>query len=170
MRSNSGASPDDIDIVALWRSVRRGLPRLAMFSIGAGVFTFAVLSTMASRYTSEAQLAIVAKSTNPFPDGRDKQGQADSVTSRMDKEAINTQVRALLSTDLLLRVAKTMELAERPEFNPRAGDLDIFSKGMRLAGLAKTREGEGDNCEREGECAFHDGNRSGRAARRQEKI
>ena len=142
MRSNSGASPDDIDIVALWRSVRRGLPRLAMFSIGAGVLTFAALSTMASRYTSEAQLAIVAKSTNPFPDGRDKQGQADSVTSRMDKEAINTQVRALLSTDLLLRVAKTMELAERPEFNPRAGDLDIFSKAMRLAGLAKTREGE----------------------------
>ncbi len=142
MRSSSSASPDDIDIVTLWRSVRRGLPRLAIVSAGAGVLTFAALSTMASRYTSEAQLAIVAKSTNPFPDGRDKQGQADSVTSRMDKEAINTQVRALLSTDLLLRVAKSMELAERPEFNPRVGDLDMFGKGMRMAGLAKIREGE----------------------------
>lgn len=142
MRSNSGASPDDIDIVSLWRAVKRGLPRLALFALGAGVLTFAALSTMASRYTSEAQLAIVAKSTNPFPDGRDKQGQADSVTSRMDKEAINTQVRALLSTDLLLKVAKKMELAGRPEFNPRAGDLDLYSKAMRLAGLAKIREGE----------------------------
>ncbi len=142
MRSNSGASPDDIDIVSLWRAVRRGLPRLLMFTIGAGVLTFAALSTMAPRYTSEAQLAIVAKSTNPFPDGRDKSQPSDNMTSRMDKEAINTQVRALLSNDLLLRVANKLELASRPEFNPRSGDVDLYSKFMRIAGLAKIREGE----------------------------
>jgi polysaccharide biosynthesis transport protein len=142
MRTASGANPDDIDIVSLWGAIKRGLPRLLMFTIGAGVLTFAALSTMAPRFTSEAQLAIVAKTTNPFPDGRDKPGSSDSVTPRMDKEAINTQVRALLSTDLLLKVAKKMDLASLPEFNPRVGDLDLYAKAMRIIGLAKIRDGE----------------------------
>lgn len=137
MRSNSKANPDDIDIVSLWGAVRRGLPRLMIFTIGAGVVTFAALSTMASRFASEAQLAIVAKSTNPFPDGREKTSGNDSVTPRMDKEAINTQVRALLSTDLLLKVANKLKLGELAEFNPRVGDVDLFSKVTRMAGLAK---------------------------------
>ena len=142
MPSNAKANPDDIDIVSLWGAVRRGLPRLLVLTIGAGILTYATLSTMALRYTSEAQLAIVAKSTNPFPDGREKMGGADSVTPRMDKEAINTQVRALLSTDLLLKVANKLKLAELPEFNPRAGDLDLFSKITRLLGQSKIRAGE----------------------------
>ena len=142
MPSNAKANPDDIDIVSLWGAVRRGLPRLLVLTFGAGILTYATLSTMALRYTSEAQLAIVAKSTNPFPDGREKMGAADSVTPRMDKEAINTQVRALLSTDLLLKVASKLKLAELPEFNPRAGDLDLFSKITRLLGLSKIRAGE----------------------------
>ena len=61
MRSNTKANPDDIDIVSLWGAVRSGLPRLLIFTLGAGALTFAVLSTIAPRYTSEAQIAIVAK-------------------------------------------------------------------------------------------------------------
>lgn len=141
MRSNNQANPDDIDIVSLWAAVRQGLPRLLITTVGAGVVTFGVLSTMAARYTSEAQLAIVAKSSNPFPDGG-KAGSPDSVTPRMDAAAVNTQVKALLSNDLLLKVAKQLNLAELPEFNPRVGDLDLFSKAGRMIGLAKVRDGE----------------------------
>ncbi len=141
MRSNTPANPDDIDIVSLWGAVRRGLPRLLMATIGAGVVTFGLLSTMASRYTSETQLAIVAKTSNPFPDGN-KAGTPDSVTPRMDAAAINTQVKALLSTDLLLKVANELKLAELPEFNPRVGDLDLYTKVSRMLGLAKLRDSE----------------------------
>jgi polysaccharide biosynthesis transport protein len=142
MRANSTANPDDIDITALWGAVRRNLAKLMTVAIGAGVITFGVLSTIAPRYTSEAQIAIGTKTTNPFPDGRDKLQPSDSVTQRMDPAAINTQVRALLSNDLLLKVARKLELAKLPEFNSREGDLDLFSKVLRLAGLAKIRDGE----------------------------
>ena len=91
MRSNTPANPDDIDIVSLWGAVRQGLPRLLVTTVGAGVVTFGVLSTMASRYTSEAQLAIVAKSSNPFPDGG-KTGSPDSVTPRMDTRSEERRV------------------------------------------------------------------------------
>jgi polysaccharide biosynthesis transport protein len=142
MRSNTQASPDDIDLLSIWSAIRRTLPLLLGLTIGAGVLTFGVLSTMAPRYTSEAQLAIGTKTTNPFPDGKDKPAGSDSATQRMDPAAINTQVRALLSNDLLLKVARKLELEKVPEFNPREGDLDLFSKAMRLAGLARIREGE----------------------------
>lgn len=141
MRSNTPSSPDDIDIVSIWGAVRRSLPLLLTLTIGAGVATFGVLSTMASRYTSEAQLAIGTKATNAFPD-KDKTGTPDSTTQRMDPAAINTQVRALLSNDLLLKVARKLELEKLPEFNPREGDVDVYNKVLRLAGLAKIRDGE----------------------------
>ncbi len=142
MRSHRAASADDIDIMSLMAALKRSLPRLLIVTIGAGALSFGVLSTMAPRYSSVAQLAIVAKSTNPFPDGRDRNTPSDSVTSRMDKEAINTQVRALQSTDLLLKVANGLKLSQLPEFNPRAGDLDTFAKISRLIGLAGLRPGE----------------------------
>ena len=142
MRSTTSASPDDIDILSLWHAIKRNLPRLMLVTIGAGVVTFGVLSTMASRYTSEAQIAIASKTSNPFPEGRDKAVSPDNVTQRMDPAAINTQVRALLSNDLLLKVSRKLELAKLPEFNPREGDLDLFGKILRMTGLAKIREGE----------------------------
>ena len=142
MRSTNAASPDDIDILSLWNAIKRNLPRLLIVTIGAGVMTFGVLSTMAPRYSSEAQIAIGSKTSNPFPEGRDKAGSPDNVTQRMDPAAINTQVRALLSNDLLLKVSHKLELSKLPEFNPREGDLDLFSKTLRLAGLARIRDGE----------------------------
>lgn len=142
MRSTHSASPDDIDIVSLVGALKRSLLRLLILTGAAGALTFGVLATMAPRYSSVAQLAIVAKSTNPFPDGRDRSAPTDSVTSRMDKEAINTQVRALQSADLLLKVANSLKLSGIPEFNPRIGNIDLFTKITRLIGLGGIRPGE----------------------------
>jgi uncharacterized protein involved in exopolysaccharide biosynthesis len=136
--------PHDIDISAILRSVRRSLLGLTAAAAIVGALTWGALSLMASRYASEAQLAIVAKSTNPFPDARDRQG-ADTLAPRLDKEAVNTHVRAMTAPDLLLRVAHDLDLASNPEFNNAAGDVDTWSRLMRLVGLGGPRAAETDD-------------------------
>ena len=82
------ASPDDIDISAVWRSLRRALPKLILLSMVAGGIAYAVLSTFPPRYTSEAQIQVVVPK-----DGSER--SFESVASRLDKEAINTHLRSL---------------------------------------------------------------------------
>ena len=141
--SQSNASPDDIDITSLWAALKRSLLKLTAVSAIAMGATYGVLSTMAPRFTSEAQLAIVSKSFNPLPDDPGKQSMGDS-TNKMDPAAINTHVKALTASDLLIRVAKGLNLAKSPEFNSAAGDLDLFTTFQRTVGLAGTRTGESD--------------------------
>jgi uncharacterized protein involved in exopolysaccharide biosynthesis len=143
MRQPPTTSPDDIDIVSLWGVLRRALPRLFALTIGAGVATFTVLSLVAPRYLSEAQLAIEAKATNPFPDKKD--GAApDAITPRMDKEAMNTHARALVAPQLLLRVADKLMLRENREFNSELGSLDVLGAILRLVGIGGPRRGESE--------------------------
>ncbi len=104
------ASPDDIDISTVWRSVRRALPKLILLSLVAGGIAYAALSTFPPRYTSEAQIQVVVPK-----DGSDR--SFDSVTSRLDKEAINTHLRSLMSPDLALQIIAEEKLASNPEFN-----------------------------------------------------
>ncbi len=104
------ASPDDIDISAVWRSLRRALPKLILLSLLAGGIAYATLSTFPPRYTSEAQIQVVVPK-----DGGDR--SFDSVAARLDKEAINTHLRSLLSPDLALQIIAEEKLASNPEFN-----------------------------------------------------
>jgi polysaccharide biosynthesis transport protein len=141
--SQSNASPDDIDITSLWAALKRSLLKLTAVSALAMAATYGVLSTMAPRFTSEAQLAIVSKSFNPLPDDPNKVSNSDS-TNKMDPAAINTHVKALTASDLLIRVAKGLNLAKNPEFNSAAGDLDLFTSAQRMIGMAGPRNGESD--------------------------
>lgn len=144
MRGQLTSSPDDIDIVSLWGALRRSLPKLMIATLLVGTLTFGVLSLVAPRYASEAQLAIVSKSTNPFPDAGKLTGAPDAVTPRMDKEAMNTHVRALVAPDLLLRVADSLKLRENREFNSTLGSVDFLSASLRLLGLSGPRAGESE--------------------------
>ncbi|MCB1509599.1 MAG: lipopolysaccharide biosynthesis protein [Hyphomicrobiaceae bacterium] len=134
----------DLDVISLWSALRKGLLKLLVLTLIAGGATFGVLSLMAPRYTSEAQLAISSKITNPFPDAKSKGVSPDAVTPRLDREAINTHVKALMAPDLLLRVATKLGLEERPEFNSARGSVDLFSRVMRIAGVGAPRPGETD--------------------------
>ncbi|MFA5900310.1 MAG: exopolysaccharide transport family protein [Hyphomicrobium sp.] len=106
----STASPDDIDISAVWRSLRRALPKLIVLSLLVGGATFAAFSSLPPRYTSEAQIQVVAPK-----DGNDR--SFDAVASRLDKEAINTHLRGLMSPDLALQIIADEKLEKNPEFN-----------------------------------------------------
>jgi uncharacterized protein involved in exopolysaccharide biosynthesis len=144
MRTSHQASPDDIDIVSLWGALRRSLPKLLACTVGAGALTFGVLSLMAPRFASETQLAIVSKSTNPFPDAGKAGVAPDAVTPRMDKEAMNTHARALVAPGLLLKVADDLKLRNKKEFNSALGSADFIGGVLRLAGLAGPRPGESE--------------------------
>jgi len=106
----STASPDDIDIGAVWRSLWRALPKLILLSLALGGITYAVLSSFPPRYTSEAQIQVVVPK-----DGSDR--SFESVTARLDKEAINTHLRGLMSPDLALQIISKEKLEKNPEFN-----------------------------------------------------
>ena len=56
---------------------------------------------MAPRYTSETQIAITSKRTNPFPETEGQRDGADTIAPRLDREAINTHVKALGAPSLL---------------------------------------------------------------------
>ncbi len=145
MRTPTHASPDDIDIGILWTSLKRSIPRILILSVVAGALTYILLSLMAPRYTSEAQLSVVAKgSQNPFADPKREGMPPDSITTPVDKEAINTHVRALMSPDLARRIAEDMKLNTKKEFNSALGSLDAIGGLMRLAGLAGPRPGESE--------------------------
>lgn len=145
MRTPTNASPDDIDIGVLWTSLKRSLPRILVLSAAAGAVTYGVLSMMAPRFTSEAQLSVVAKgSQNPFSDPKREGASPDSIATSVDKEAINTHVRALMSPDLARRIADEMKLNTKKEFNNALGSLDAIGGLLRLAGLAGPRPGESE--------------------------
>jgi uncharacterized protein involved in exopolysaccharide biosynthesis len=145
MRADAHASSDDIDVAMLMAIVRRRLPKLLMLCAFTGATTFVALSLVAPRYVSEAQLAIASKSTaNPFADPTRAGGSSDSVSVRMDKEAVNTHVRALSSPDLAARIVSEMKLATRVEFNSALGSEDTMSALLRMIGIGGPRAGESD--------------------------
>ncbi len=124
----STATPDDIDIGAVWRSLRRAAPKLVLLSMLVGGATYAALSQFPPLYTSEAQIQIVA------PKGGNDQSFAD-VASRLDKEAVNTHLRGLLAPDLALQIIAEEKLDKSPEFNDalrEPGPIDSVLKELGI--------------------------------------
>jgi uncharacterized protein involved in exopolysaccharide biosynthesis len=142
MRDQSFASPDDIDLTALWAALRRAAPRLIAVSVAAGILTYVVLSLMAPRYESQAELAIVAKGTaNPFANPNNSGSGLDTLPARMDREAVNTHIRSLLSTDLAAKVSAELDLKSRREFNPALGPVDSLDAVFYTVGLGGIKPG-----------------------------
>ena len=131
-----------IDVSSLWSGVRKALPGLMICTVVSGVVTFAGLGLVTSRYESETQLTITAKRSTAIVVAKNDASAAASITPRLDREAINTHVRALLAPDLLIKVAKELELERRPEFNAALGSVDTMDRLMRLIGLGGPHPGQ----------------------------
>ena len=144
MRARSQPPPDQIDGSDIFRGVVRKFPRILLWSLLAGGLTYLFSSMKAPLFESEAQLSIVANGGgNPLDPKRDG-SSPDSVNVRMDKEAVNTHVRALLSPDLAAAISKEMDLVSKVEFNSALGSPDQLSGFMRIAGIGAPRAGETD--------------------------
>lgn len=141
----SNASPDNIELSAVFAAVRKRVPRLLVLSGLIGALTFFGLGLAAPRYQSEAELVVSAKGiSDPFASPRKDGGGSDAVSVRMDKEAVNTHVRALLSPELGAHIAADLKLAGRPEFNPALGPVDTLGRVLRLVGIGMPRAGESE--------------------------
>lgn len=144
MHAQAPANPDDIDLITIGGAIRRSLPKLFILAVLVGAGTAGVLSTMAPRFTAQAQLEVISTGIlNPYDPKRENAPQAD-VAVRMDKEAVGTHVRALLSTDLALTMAKELGLAQRPEFNIALPAEDLYTRTLQGIGVVKPRDGETD--------------------------
>ena len=145
MPSRPSASPDDIEMSAVFSALKRSLRWLVPLSVALGAATFGVLALMAPRYQSEAELAIVAKgASSTFADPRSAAAGPDLVTTRMDKEAINTHVKSMQSSELLEKVANDLNLKDRPEFNSALGPVDTIDGILRMVGIGGPRPGESE--------------------------
>ena len=133
------ASPDDIDISALWQSLRRSVPKLLALSIAAGIAAYVILSFVTPEYSSEAQIQLVA----PKRDAQTSDAaSAEAVAARMDKEAINTHVRALMSPDLAVEVINAEGLAKKPEFNSALQPPTLIGRAMHAFDFGHSTETE----------------------------
>jgi len=143
MRTGRTPPPDLIDAGDLMRTIFRSLPRILLASALLGALAYVVSSMRAPSYQSEAELKIVAKGGGALDPKRDG-SSPDSAIVQMDKEAVNTHVRALQSADLASSIAERMQLASKVEFNPALGPADQLAGLLRLAGIGLPRAGESE--------------------------
>jgi uncharacterized protein involved in exopolysaccharide biosynthesis len=134
------ASPDDIDITAIWRALRSSLPKVVVLALIAGITAYAILSVYPPLYTSDAQIQVV-------PPERSETGGSnasiEAVAGRLDKEAINTHVRALKSPDLAAEIIAAEGLANKPEFNSTLRP-QTFIERIKSFFLGESKESEQD--------------------------
>lgn len=120
------ASPDDIDITALWRAVMDRKKTLLATAIGVGALTFFGLTLVTPQYTSTTRL-IIENDQSVYDRPTGQQGQ-NSDGARLDKEAVNSQVHVLRSVDLASDVVKKLRLNGSPEFNSSLRAGGFFSR------------------------------------------
>jgi succinoglycan biosynthesis transport protein ExoP len=133
------ASPDDIDISAIWHSLRRSIPKLLALSLAAGIAAYIILSLVKPEYSSEAQIQLVAPKREAQANDA---ASAEAVAARMDKEAINTHVRALMSPDLGVEVIAAEGLANKPEFNGALQTPTLVGRVMHVFDFGRGTETE----------------------------
>ncbi len=145
MPAPAPASPDDIEMSSIFGALKGSAKRLVLTSLALAAATYGALNMIAPKFQSEAELAIVARGASSGFNDAKSAGSPDSITTKMDKEAINTHVRALRSTDLLAKIAEKMALKDKPEFNSAAGPIDQADRMLRLIGLGGPRSGESEH-------------------------
>lgn len=136
------ASPDDIEMSSIAGALKKSARNLVVWTLLSGAATLGVLSMLAEKYQSQAELTVVAKSPT-MQDPKSTQA-VDTVTSKLDPAAINTHVKQLQGADLLTKVSDELKLKDKVEFNAALGPADMIDRVMRLAGLGGPRPGESE--------------------------
>lgn len=128
------ASPDDIDIAALWQAVKRNGLRLVVAMVVAGAATWLVLASMAPQYRSSAQI-ILSRDASIY--SRPRAELQPSVESlKIDQDEISSQVEVIQSADALQRIITDLQLEKRPELNSALKSSGPITGVLRMLGLA----------------------------------
>jgi len=122
----------EIDFGQLMRALRRRLPYLILFVVLVAVAVWMVLGRIAPVYKSETTLLVQsadASLAGATPGGAD--------TTAVDAQAITSQVQIIKSRDLAQAVSQKLDLASKPEFDPKAAHPSLISSLLQKVGLAK---------------------------------
>jgi uncharacterized protein involved in exopolysaccharide biosynthesis len=127
---------EDIDLGTLGRALWRAKTWIVGLAIGAGVVTFAGLSMVRPLYTSELRI-LIENDVSPFTRAATDLGR-DQLQA-LDEQAVQSQVQVLTSRDLALDVAKSLDLANNPEFANDVG-VNLLGRLMSRFGLGRGSE------------------------------
>jgi uncharacterized protein involved in exopolysaccharide biosynthesis len=126
----------DVDLGGIFGSIWRNKFKLLVISAIVTVVTFAVLQVIAPRYRSEARILIRASdSVLSGPGTGDVQNQ-----STFDDPDIASQVQLLQSRAIAQKIATTLELDKRAEFDPTLNQSG-FSHFLSTLGLSDDGRG-----------------------------
>jgi exopolysaccharide transport family protein len=105
----------EIDVRSLFGTLVRKLPYVVVFLAIVAVGTFVALDRIAPVYKSGASVLIVPGESDLT---RTQSGAGDT-TAVIDREAMGSQVQLIRSRDLAKTVARKLDLASHPEFDPQ---------------------------------------------------
>lgn len=136
------APPDKLDLAGLLKAPARSWCYVLGLTLVAGGLSFTGLSLARPTFTSEAQIAIVAR-----PDaGQSTQAglAADQVAARVERAALDAHVRAMLAPELAAKVGAELRLAQHPEFGAGSGGGGGEGVLQRIFGGARAKIGESE--------------------------
>ncbi len=113
----------EIDFGELMRALRRRLPYLIVFVLIVAAGVWLVLGRVAPVYKSETTLLVLG--TDASLAGTTPSA-ADSTT--IDAQAITSQVQIIKSRDLAQAVSQKLDLASKPEFDPKAAHPSLLQR------------------------------------------
>lgn len=143
MRAPTATTQDGPQPGALAGALRRSLAALLLAALAAGVATFAVLSLLTPKYAARAELEIRSGEVSQAEPRRDFRTPG-AAAAHMHREAIASHVRALMSADLAIKLAASLDLAARPEFNAALVPPGPIGRFLRAIGLAGPRPAESE--------------------------
>ena len=155
MQPRSPAAPDDIQMSTVFVALKARAHWLILASAVLGLATFAILSMMAPKYLSEAELAIVAQgSANAFAGPRNPSASPDLVTTDI-ANGIVENYRASIAQQGVVEVDDQQDVlrgkidkltpevaAAETEIDRYRGQIDGFRGGAQNTGLNEQQMSE----------------------------
>lgn len=120
----------DVDLRQLFGSLARKWPRILVVSLIVAGIAFALAWVATPHYMGETRILIETRES-PFT-RPDNTPEADRPI--LDEEGVTSQVEVIGSNDILMQVAKKLELHKLKEFDP-AADMSLFTRLLVIAGL-----------------------------------
>lgn len=126
----STASDIDVDLGRLFSSLARNWLRILTAALTVAALAFVLAWTATPHYKAETRILIETREsvfTRP-------QGSGENERPILDEEGVTSQVEVISSTDILKQVAKELDLASLPEFDP-ALKMSLVGRLMVIGGL-----------------------------------
>lgn len=127
--THPAANDVDVDLGRLFASLKESWRIIAVAAVAVAVLAFVLASLAPQLYRGETRLLIEMREsifTRP-------QNGVEGSQPILDSEGVASQVQVIASTDILMRVADQLDLAQREEFG--GDDVSVLDRLLVLAGI-----------------------------------